>query len=293
MRKAIRCAEISEPIAKSGLKKPRDHQTHRRIQAATWHRHLDRIFKLKEAKQAWFTVRYLSRKESRTIGIPLLYIGKVHNSDCAKASAFIQQNSEISGRKSVKDSRRVVMDLRCLTRSTLSTLRQQIKEALTPGELQQALSLFKVDKATGPDGIAPDFLKHLWTKWSSVLLTILKGRWLSSWCPQSWRSTYVVPLFKMGKDPADVGSYCQAAQTYTIGKEFDRLVANRLSCRLEEHSTHRRWQAGFLIGYGTTDQCLRLSQFLTDGFLSRKRRRTVATFFHFSRYYGSVWRTKT
>ena len=160
----------------------------------------------------------------------------MYASDRAKASAFVQDYTKISGHKSGNDSRKVVMDLRCLKRFICTTRRQQVEEAFTPGELQQALSQLKAGMVAGPNGIDPDLLKHLWSKVSSVLLNILNSSWLSSWCTQSWRLPYVVPFLKKGKDPADVESHRPIAQTSTIWKVFERLIANHLSWWLEEHS---------------------------------------------------------
>ena len=125
----------------------------------------------------------------------------------------------------------------CPTRSTHTTMRQQIKEAYTPGELQHTLSQHKLGKVEGPDGIALDLLKHMSTKMSSVQLTILKSSWLPSWCQQSWHLAFMAHFRKKAKDPADIESYRCIALTLTIGKVLKRPTANRLSWRLEVHST--------------------------------------------------------
>ena len=105
--------------------------------------------------------------------------------ECTPAIAQRPQHSFKSTRRSavakVIDSRQVVMNIRCLKRSTRTTPRQLIKEAIIPGELQQALSQLKAGKAAGPGGITPDPLNHLSSKGSSVLLNILNSSWLSSW----------------------------------------------------------------------------------------------------------------
>ena len=77
---------------------------------------------------------YRVSKESHTTEKSLLYSGRVYASDRTIALAFLQEYAEISGRKSDKDSMKAVMDLGCLTRSTHTTLRQQIKEVIIPGE---------------------------------------------------------------------------------------------------------------------------------------------------------------
>ena len=97
--------------------------------------------------------------------------------------------------------------------------------AFTPGKLQQVLSQVKAGEAAGPDDIAPDLLKHLSIKGSSVLSTILNSSWLSSWCPKSWCSAYVVPFHQIGKNTADVGSYGLTALTLIIGNVLSNMTA--------------------------------------------------------------------
>ena len=157
--------------------------------------------------------------------------------------------------------------------------------------IQQELSQLKAGKAADPDGIAPDLNKHLSTKGTSVLLTIINSSRLSSWCQQSWRSAYMVPFHKKEKDPADAGNYRPIALTSMIVKVLERLITNRLSCWLEEHSTLSLWQAGFRKGHSTTDQGLWPSQFISDGVQSTQRQRTIATLFDISGAYDHVWRT--
>ena len=97
--------------------------------------------------------------------------------------------------------------------------------AFTPGKLQQVLSQVKAGEAAGPNDIAPDLLKHMSIKGSTVLSTILNSSWLSSWCPKSWCSAYVVPFHQIGKNTEDVGSYGLTALTLIIGNVLSNMTA--------------------------------------------------------------------
>ena len=97
--------------------------------------------------------------------------------------------------------------------------------AFSPGKLQQVLSQVKAGEAAGSNDIAPDLLKHMSIKGSSVLSTILNSSWLSSWCPKSWCSAYVVPFHQIGKNTADVGSYGLTALTLIIGNVLSNMTA--------------------------------------------------------------------
>ena len=85
--------------------------------------------------------------------------------------------------------------------------------------------------------------------------------------------------------------YRPIALTSTIGKWFERLIVNRLSWWLEAKSLLRMWQAGIRKRRCTTDQCLRLSQFVCDGYQSTNKERTVLMLFDYSKAYDTVWRT--
>ena len=88
-----------------------------------------------------------------------------------------------------------------------------------------------------------------------------------------------------------MSSYRPIALTCTIGKLLERLIVNRLSWWLETKSLLCPWQAGFRKRRFTTDQCLRLSQFVSDGFQSTNKERTVLMLFDYSKAYDTVWIT--
>ena len=88
-----------------------------------------------------------------------------------------------------------------------------------------------------------------------------------------------------------MSSYRPIALTSTIEKLLERLIVNRLSWWLEAKSLLSPWQAGFRKRRCTTDQCLRLSQFVSDGCQSTNKERTVLMLFDYSKAYDTVWRT--
>ena len=212
-------------------------------------------------------------------------------SDNPKASAFIQEYATVSGRKSDRSSRRAVLELWSGVRRLLGSPRQELEQAFNPEELAATLKTDKAGKAGGPDGVAPDLFKHLSLNTLRELMFILNASWITGWCPQAWRTATIVPFLKKEKDPQGVSSYLPIALTSTIWKLLDRLNVNRLSWWLEAKSLLSPWQAGFRMRRCTTDQCLRLSQFVSDGFQSTNKERTVIMLFDYSKAYDTVWRT--
>jgi hypothetical protein len=77
----------------------------------------------------------------------------------AKSNAFIQEYAEVSGRKSRKDSRRVVVDVSKALRAEGQT--HEVEKPFTLQELKVAIGAIRNRKAAGPDGIKSDLMKNL------------------------------------------------------------------------------------------------------------------------------------
>ena len=122
------------------------------------------------------------------------------------------------------------------------------RQAFHQDELQSALEQIKVGKAVVPDEVALDPLKHLPADVEVELLNILNHSRLEGWCPQPWRAAVIIPFLKKDKDPQSVDSYRPIALPSTICKLLERMIVNRLSWWLEEHSLLSPWQAGFRKG---------------------------------------------
>ena len=113
----------------------------------------------------------------------------------------------------------------------------------------------------------------------------MKHSWLLEWCSQNWREATIISFLKKGER----SSGRPIGLMSTIGKVLERMIANRLSWCLETNAIFSPWQAGFQKGRSTTDQCFRLSQFISEGLQSSQRKRTVVTFFDLSKAYYRVW----
>ena len=245
----------------------------------------------KDAKKAWAVVKSMNGSARAQNVKNLVYKDREYVSDKAKASAFIQEYATVSGRKSDRSSRRAVRELRSGIHRLLGSSQQELEQASTPEEMATALKTVKAEKACVSDGVAQDLLKHLPLSTQKELLFILNTSWTTGWCPQAWRTATILPFLKKEKDPQAVSSYRPFAPTSTIGKLLERLIVNRLSRWLEAKSLLSPWQAGFSKRRCTTDKCLRLSQFVRDGFQSTIMERTVLMLFDYSKAYDTEWIT--
>ena len=253
----------------------------------SWRNHLEKIKAGKDARLAWRTVRGLKNNEQQPTGKALQYRGRLYHRDQAKANAFIQKYANVSSRTSDLVSRLAVKQQRQNMQSLLRCPRRTPEQAFHQDELQSALKQIEVGKAAGSDEIAPDLLKPLPADVEVKLLEILNHSWLEGWCPQSWWDAVIIPFLKKDKNTQSVECYRPIAVTSTICKLLERMIVNRLSWWLEEHSLLSPWQAGFRKGRSTVDQCLRLSQHISDGFQSSERLQTGMTLFDFSKAYES------
>ena len=153
---------------------------------STWRAHLEEVTRTKDTKNAWTVVMNLNVSARAQDGKTLVYKGCEYVSDKAKASAFIQEYVTVSGRKSDRSSRRAVRELRSGVRRLLGSTRQELEQAINHEELATALKTVNAGKAGGPDGVAPDLLKHLPLNTQKELLFILNANWTTGWCPQAW-----------------------------------------------------------------------------------------------------------
>ena len=249
---------------------------------STWRAHLEEVTRTKDAKKAWAMVKSQNWSARAQDLKTLVYKGREYVSDKAKASAFIQEYATVCGQKSDRPSRRAVRELRSGVYRLLGSPRQELEQAFTPEELATALKTVKAGKAGGPDGVAADLLKHLPLNTLKELLFILNASWTTGWCPQVWRIATIFPFLKKEKDPQAVSCYQPISLVSTIGKLLERLIVNRLSWWLEAKSLLSPWQAGFHKRRCTTDQCLRLSQFVCDDFQSTNKERTVLMLIDYS-----------
>ena len=251
---------------------------------STWRAHLEEVTRTKDAKKVWAVVKSLNESARAQDGKTQVYFGREYVSDEAKASAFIQEYATVSGRKSDRSSRRAVRKLRSGVRRLLGSPRQELEQAFTPEELAAALKTVMAGKACGQDGVAPDLLKHLPLNTQKGLLFILNASWTTGWCPQAWRTVMIIQFLA-------VSSYRPIALKSTIGKILERLIVSHLSWWLEAKSLLCPWQAGFRKRRCTTDQCLRLFQFVSDVFQSTNKERTALMLFDYSKACDTVWRT--
>ena len=95
-------------VAKTREVQEKTQEARRRL----WRAHLEEVTRTKDAKKAWAVVKSQNGSARAQDGKTLECKGREYVSDKAKASAFIQENATVNGRKSNRSRRRAVRERR-------------------------------------------------------------------------------------------------------------------------------------------------------------------------------------
>ena len=157
-------------------------------------------------------------------------------------------------------------------------------------EFLAAASNLSSSIATGPDKVAYPMLKHLPRSGMDFLLHIFNLSWSLHSFPSIWKTTSIIPIYKMGMPLDSPASFRRISLTSCVSKHLDRIILFRLLFFLESNSILSPRQAGFRPGRSTLDQILYLSQSISDGFNKpRPGSGKILCTIDFSKAFDSVW----
>lgn len=123
-------------------------------------------------------------------------------------------------------------------------------------DIVDALKSLDVSKGAGPDGIPPVFLKMLSIELASPLFWLYNMSLQSGSFPETWKSSFLVPIFKSGKK-SDIRNYRGIAIISCIPKIFEAIINKILFDMVKNRITHT--QHGFFKGRST---CTNLLEFI-------------------------------
>ena len=133
-------------------------------------------------------------------------------------------------------------------------------------------------------------LKHLPRSGMDFLLHIFNLSWSSHSFPSIWKTSFIVPIHKMGKPLDSPVSFRPISLTSCASKLFERIIVLRRLFFLESNSILSPRQAGFRPGRSALDEILFLSQSVSDGFNKpRPGSQTILSTIDFSKAFDSVW----
>ena len=148
-------------------------------------------------------------------------------------------------------------------------------------ELDYVLNSLQQNKATGPDDIPYEFLKHLPENCLIHLLYLSNYSFAKGLFMAYLKNCFLLPFLKGNKDPSIPESYRPISLLSTIGKVIEKLVHNRLYWYLETHELLPPTQAGFRRNRSTIDQLARLEHCIQCGL--KEKRVVLVTYFDISK----------
>ena len=114
------------------------------------------------------------------------------------------------------------------------------------------LRSLKTNKASGPDGIPPRFLKEFADELAPVLCRLFRLIPISCTYPSSWKHALVQPVPRKG-DRSNPSNYRPIALTSTVAKVFETLLNSHFIKHLESNNLLSDHQYGFRKARSTGD----------------------------------------
>ena len=171
--------------------------------------------------------------------------------------------------------------------SILSPNNEENNNPFNLDELKDAISKSHV-RATGPDEIHYQMLKHLPLKSLQTLLDIFNNMRETGKFPESWEIATFIPIPKPGKDHTEPTNYRPIALTSCLCKTLERLINARLVWYLEINNLISPIQSSFRFERSTNDNLVRLETFIRNAFI--KKEHVVAVFFELEKAYDTTWK---
>ena len=154
-------------------------------------------------------------------------------------------------------------------------------------ELKTALSS-AANTSPGPDNIHYSMIKYLPQNALEHLLSLFNRFWSTSFYPEKWRESCIIPIPKPGKDHTNPTNYRPIALTSCLGKLMEKIINKRLIEFLESNRLLSPFQCGFRKNRATIDHLIRLDTYIKKAFADNKV--TIGVFFDLAKAYDTTWR---
>ena len=160
----------------------------------------------------------------------------------------------------------------------------------SPTEFLAAASNLYSCTATGPEKVTYPIIRHLPCSGMDFLLHIFNLSWTLHSFPSIWKTSSIIPIYKMGKPLDSPASFWPISLTSCISKLCERIILSSLLFFLESNSILSPHHASFHPGRSTLNQILFLSQSILDGFNKpRPGSQRILSTIDFFKSFNSVW----
>ena len=154
----------------------------------------------------------------------------------------------------------------------------EVFEVTENGVLIQLQGL-NVNKSTGPDDLSPHLLKMLANKISPRLTKIFKQSLRTAKNPIDWKTQFISPILKPGKDKVQPESYRPISITSICCQILEHIVYSQTMNHLEKFNILSKFQHGYRNGCSTETQLLKVIDMFAKNLENKSQ--TDAIFFGF------------
>jgi hypothetical protein len=184
----------------------------------------------------WKVARYFTKSSSQIP--PLLHQGTQVYQSAQKAEVLAQifERTHYLA-QNTGSPRHTTIVSRFVTRFFLNAIPHTPPLQLTNAyEVKRKIRLLKTRSTPGLDDITPTMLRHLSRKALTHLTTLSNHLLLKGHFPETWKRGKVIPILKPNKPSTNPTSYRPISLLSTLGKLFERIVADRLISFTNQHN---------------------------------------------------------
>ena len=157
----------------------------------------------------------------------------------------------------------------------------------SPSEINNIIKLLPEKKAPGHDLIPNVVLKNLTRKALTILTSIMNACISLGYFPSAWRHAEIIVIHKPNKPKDSPSSYRPISLLSTLSKILEKILQKRMFRFIENSQVLPPHQFGFRPKHSTTQQILRLTQTIVQGFENKKH--SVAVFLDVAQAFDKVW----
>ncbi|GBL79069.1 putative RNA-directed DNA polymerase from transposon BS [Araneus ventricosus] len=155
----------------------------------------------------------------------------------------------------------------------------------SPAEVAEAIGKLKNRKCPGKDQITNLMIKHFPLRTILRITNLINCIIKLSYFPKSWKTAVVVPIYKPGKNAQSPDSYRPMSLLPSLSKLAESIILNRLEAETEDKLIP--FQFGFRKGLSTTEQLIRMTEHIREGFNNYSD--TAAVFIDIAKAFDRVW----
>ena len=235
----------------------------------------------------WKVTRYFTRPQSSTP--PLHHQGTQVYQAPHKAKLLAQQFERAHHLTQSLGSRHHTTSVsRFVTKFFCNDTPQTPPLQLTnPYEIKRKILSLKTRSAPGHDNISTTVLRHLSNKALKHFTDLFNHLLLKGHFPAIWKRGKVIPILKPRKPSSDPASYRPISLRSTLGKLFERIVADRLKSFTDHQKLLPQEQFGFRKRHSTVSQLARITDYVTHGYNLHKR--TGMVLLDLEKAYNTIW----